>query len=135
MSVQFTAPYPQNQTTTFVRNPEWNDSENLKDQIDVKHALDGTLYTYIKKQAHRRRLMFSFILTFHKALELQGFFRAYYASKIYIKDHLEKEWVGYATNNPFEFTTDGRGTPGGGGELVNFQLEFEAVPLGYEDYL
>lgn len=135
MSVQFTAPYPLNQTTTFVRDPEWNDSDNLKSQLDVKHALDGTLYTYVKKQNHRRRLMMAFTLTFHKALELQAFFRAYYASKIYIKDHLNREWIGYAVNNPFEFVTDNKGGPGGGGELTSFQLEFEAVPLGYEDYL
>jgi hypothetical protein len=142
MSVTFTAPYPYNQTTTIVRNPSWNDTVNIKDEMEVKRAMDGTLYTYVKKQATRRRLLLQFVLDSWKAMELESFFKSYYAARIYVKDHLGNEWIGYAVNSPFEFVTDGTGgkrghrtglpTNLGGEELVSVTIELEVVPLGHE---
>jgi hypothetical protein len=135
MSIQLTAPFPLNQTTTIIPNPVWNDSYNLKDEIETKYAVDGILYTYVKRQGHRRRLLMQCRMTLYKSLELQAFFRSYYSSKIYVKDWLNQEWVGYAVNSPYEFVTDERGGPGGGAEYVSVSLEFEVVPLGYEGEL
>jgi hypothetical protein len=134
MSIQFSAPYPLNQTTSILPSPDWNDSYNLKDEVTIKRAVNGALYTYVKHQNHRRRLLFSVKMTFHKA---------YYASRIYVKDWLNNEWVGYAVNSPFEFTTDEAGggqssrcpSPAVGSDYTSIQFEFEVVPKGYEDEL
>jgi hypothetical protein len=132
MSIQLSAPHPYRQTTTILPNPDWDDSVGLKDNITIKRAVDGTMYTYVKRQVTRRKLLMSFTITLHKAIELQAFLRTYYASRIYVKDFLNKEWVGYAVGNPFEFETTERAAPGGGAELVKVQLELEVVPLGHE---
>jgi hypothetical protein len=132
MSVQLSAPHPQNQTTTILPNPVWDDSVNLKDSLSIKRASDGTMFTYVKSAASRRRLVMSFDLTLYKGMELQAFLRTYYASRLYIQDHLGSQWVGYAVGNPFEFETSERGSSGGGGESMNVQLELEVVPLGSE---
>lgn len=134
MSVELSAPYPWKQTTTILPNPQWDDSVNLMDEVNVKRSSDGTMYTYVKRSKSRRRLVMAFYLTLHKGLELQAFLNAYYSSPIYLKDHLSAEWVGYAVGNPFEFDTTERGA-GSGKEMMTIQLELEAVPLGQEQDL
>ncbi len=128
---ELSAPYPLLQTTTLLPNPQFSDQENLMVSVTRKTAMDGTRYTYVKRKDNRRRLKWSFRLTRNKALELRAFIFAYFASKIKITDHKDRVWVGYFTNNPFEFDTSDRAAPAISpmprGENVNIELEFEGV--------
>ena len=56
------APYPGLQTTTVVPNPDFGDGENLAVEVSTKRAMDGTLFTYVKRKG-RRRLQWTFSLT------------------------------------------------------------------------
>ncbi len=128
---ELSAPHPLLQTTTLLPNPQFSDQENLMVSVTRKTAMDGTRYTYVKRKDNRRRLKWSFRLTRNKALELRAFVFAYFASKIKITDHKGRVWIGYFTNNPFEFDTSDRAAPAISpmprGENVNIELEFEGV--------
>lgn len=125
------APHSAPVATTLLPNPQWGDGENLTDEVMVKRAMDGTLYTYVKTKNGRRRLEWAFRLTRNKALELRAFIQAYYAAKIRVTDHNERVWVGWFTNNPFEFDTSDRAAPALApmprGEFVEITIEFEGV--------
>lgn len=153
MSVTISGPHPFNIVTIILRDPEWNDTENIKDEIAVKRANTGVMYTYIKRQKTRRRLTMQFSLDSWKVMEVEEFFRCYYAAVLKLTDHLGQVWVGYAINNPFEWTTDGKSRKRkhgmirrsnhwealpdlkGGEEVASFTLEMEVVPLGQEQDL
>ena len=126
------APYPGLQTTTVMPSPEFGDSENLVNEVSARRAMDGTLYTYVKRKG-RRRLQWSFRLSRNKGLELRAFIQAYFASKIQVTDHNDRKWVGNFTNNPFEFDTDARAapaiTPMPRGERQRITLEFEGEEI------
>lgn len=109
------------QTTTVLPDPEWNDSENLTDEIIVKRSMVGTIYTYTKTKNARRRLLMRFNLTRQKALELRAFIRAYYSSEIKLTDHENQVWLVKFTSNPFEFATPSTA------EWRSIELEFEGV--------
>ena len=122
------APYPGLQTSTVMPNPDLGDSENLVAEVNKKHSMDGTLYTYVKRKG-RRKLHWTFALSRNKGLEVRAFLQAYFASKILITDHNARRWVGHFTNNPFEFESDRRAAPAIApmprGERQRITLEFE----------
>jgi len=122
------APYPGLQTTTVVPNPDFGDGENLAVEVSTKRAMDGTLFTYVKRKG-RRRLQWTFSLTRNKGLEVRAFLQSYYASKIRVTDHNGRIWVGHFVNNPFEFETDRRSAPAIApmprGERQRITIEFE----------
>jgi hypothetical protein len=126
------APYPGLQTTTVMPSPEFGDSENLVNEVSVRHAMDGTLYSYVKRKG-RRRLQWSFRLSRNKGLEVRAFIQAYFASKILVTDHNDRKWVGNFTNNPFEFDTDARAAPAippmPRGERQRITIEFEGEEI------
>jgi hypothetical protein len=125
------APYPTLQTLTVLPEPKFSDAMNLTDAVIVKRAMDGTRRTYVKTKGGRRRLKWTFQLTRNKGLELRAFIQSYFASKIYVLDHLGRNWVGYFTSNPFELDTPERGAPARPpllrGEVQAIDLEFEGV--------
>ena len=125
------APHPALEATTLLPNPQFGDGENLTDEVQVKRAMDGTLYTYVKTKNDRRRLEWTFRLTRNKALELRAFIQAYYATVIRVTDHNERVWVGHFVNNPFEFDTPSRAAPAIApmprGETQEITIEFEGV--------
>jgi len=125
------APYPTLQTLTVLPEPKFSDAMNLTDAVIVKRAMDGTRRTYVKTKGGRRRLKWTFQLTRNKGLELRAFIQSYFASKIYVLDHLGRNWVGYLTSNPFELDTPERGAPARPpllrGEVQAIELEFEGV--------
>lgn len=110
-------------------SPLFSDNEALTSQVTSKRAIDGTLFTYVKKQT-RKKLQWSLRLTRGKALELRQFIKDFAADKVRITDHRGTIWVGYLTNNPFEFDTtrrsvSGRGPTGTRDEQQVITLEFE----------
>lgn len=122
--IQLSGPYPLIVTTIQLPNPQWGDSESVMAEVQSKRAMDGTLYTYIRNKG-RRKLLLSFRLTRLKGLELRAFLKSYMSERLKLVDHLDRVWLGYLSNNPFEFDTPERGTPGGGSELQNIELQFE----------
>lgn len=108
------------QTTTVLPNPEWDDSENLMDEIILKRTVDGGRHVYVKTKNERRKLIFSFKLTRLKALELRAFIQSYFASEIKLTDHLDRIWLGNFIINPFEFMTTNA-------NISTIQIDFEGV--------
>lgn len=109
------------QTTTVLPNPQDADTENGVHSLDMKRAMDGTKYTYVKS-TDRRRLTYEFRLTRMKALELRAFILAYYDSDIKMTNHKDEVWEVKFVNNPFELSTSGR-------DSVSIQLVFEGRQL------
>jgi len=128
----FQAPYPGLQTTTVTPNPEFGDGENLAVEVAIKRAMDGTLYTYVKRKG-RRKLQWTFGLSRNKGLELRAFIQSYFASKILVTDHNGRKWIGNFMNNPFEFEIDRRSAPAIApmprGERQRITLEFEGEEI------
>lgn len=128
--IKLEAPYPAIQTTSLLPNPDLGDAESLTASVSLKRATDGTLYSYVKRKGGRRKTTWTLRLVRPKALELRAFFLSYASSVIRVTDHKDRVWVGYFTNNPFEFDTPVRAAPGFGdlrGELQTITLEFEGV--------
>jgi hypothetical protein len=125
------APYPTLQTVTVLPDPKFSDAMNLTDAVTVKRAMDGTRYTYVKTKGGRRKLKWVFQLTRNKGLELRAFIQSYFASKIYVIDHLGRVWIGHFTDNPFEFDTPERAAPARQGwprgEVQAISITFEGV--------
>ena len=69
----FQAPHSAPVATTLLPNPTFGDGERLTDEIQVKRAMDGTLYTHVKTKNGRKNLQWTFLLTRNKALELRAF--------------------------------------------------------------
>ena len=107
----FEAPYPAIQTTSLLPNPQWSDQEGLLDEVLWKRAMDGTLYTYVKRRNGRRKMKWTFRMTRNKALEMQAFLASYFASGVRVTDHNGRVWIGNFTSNPFEFSGDSRAAP------------------------
>lgn len=126
---ELAAPYPEIQTISLLGSPQFSDGEALTVTLSPKRATDGTLYTYVKTKAGRRKMTWTFRLPRAKALELRAFLLSYFASQIRVTDHNERIWVGHFTNNPFEFDTDSGGPYIGSlrGEMQSITLEFEGV--------
>lgn len=125
--IRLSAPYPTIETVTLLPNPTFGDSEALRDTVQMRRAMDGTTYSYVRRTGGRRQLQYDFTLTRMKALELIAFVRAYQASKIQLIDHLSQVWVGNITVNPTELETVRRSASSPGQELVAVRLEFEGV--------
>ena len=88
--IRLSAPCPMIETVTLLPNPAFGDSEALRDTIQMRRAMDGTTYSYVRRSGRRRQLQYDFILTRMKALELIAFIRAYQAVKIQLVDHLDQ---------------------------------------------
>jgi hypothetical protein len=125
--IRLSAPYPTLETVTLLPNPEFGDSEALRDTVQIRRAMDGTTYSYVRRTGGRRQLQYDFNLGRMKALELIAFVRSYQASKIQLTDHLDQVWVGNLTVNPMELETALRSPTSPGRERVSVRLEFEGV--------
>lgn len=123
--IRLAAPYPNVVTSIRLPNPSFGDSEGLSSSMTPKRAMNGTLYTYVKTSDGHRQLQLSFTLTRSKGEEFKRFLLVYASEQIQMVDHLGRSWLGYFTSNPIEFSTDKRGAPGGGNELMSVQLDFE----------
>ena len=125
--IRLSAPYPMIETVTLLPNPSFGDSEALRDTVQMRRAMDGTSYSYVRRTGGRRQLQHEFTLTRMKALEVIAFIRSYQASKVELIDHFGQRWVGNFTLNPAELETVRRSASSPGRELVTFRMEFEGV--------
>lgn len=129
--MQFQAPYPAIQTTLITINPDFSNTEALTAVVSSKRAVDGTLYTYVKTKAGRRKMTWTLVMARPAALALRAFLFSYFASRIKVTDHNDRIWVGFFTNSPFEFDTPSGGGPaysdGLRNDLQSITLEFEGI--------
>ncbi len=123
--IRLAAPYPNIVASIRLPNPAFGDSEGLSSSVTPKRAMNGTLYTYVKTSDGHRQLQLSFTLTRSKGEEFKRFLLVYASKQIQMVDHLDRSWLGYFTSNPIEFSTDKRGAPGGGSEMMSVKLDFE----------
>lgn len=119
MSVILQAPFPGVETTTILPNPETSDTENPIHSLDIKQAMDGTKYTYVKSNPNRS-LNYTFRLTRQKGLELRAFIQAYHRTLIRMTNHKNEIWDIKLINNPFSFETLN-------GETVIVTLQLEGI--------
>ena len=109
-------------------SPNFSDGEGLTDEVIPRRASDGTVRTYVKTKGGRRRLYWDFTLRRIVGLQFRDFIKLFFASQMRITDHHNRSWVGYLTNNPFEFTSgSGKGSSAIRNETVTIRLEFEGV--------
>ena len=120
------APWPTIQTTIVLPNPQFSDAENLTDNVSNRRMMDGTQFTYVKTKT-QRKLQWRFRLSRHKALELEAFLHAYFASQVRVTDHNDTIWVGNFIDNPFELATPDYAPQMPGGEMESVTLDFEGV--------
>lgn len=108
MSLELRAPWPLVKSITRLPNPRLGDSEGSVGSLDVKYAVNGTRYTYVRTKDGRRVLVWQFLLTTHKYQELREFLEVHHSDQIRATDHLGQIWLGYITSNPADFDSDGR---------------------------
>jgi len=122
------APYPALATSTFLPNPINGDSINPTNTISFKRSINNTKYTYSKSKGSRKKLIWTFIISQNKALEVQAFFDVYNASEVKVTDHLGDVYVGNFTINPAEFEAIRRSVASPGNNTIHqIQIEFEGI--------
>jgi len=121
------APYPTLQTSTYLPNPQLGDSEGNILNVDIKRAMDGTMYSFVKTR-DREKLIWTFRLSQHKGMELMAFYQSYSTSQLKVTDHLGNVFLGYFTSNPVEFEATNRSVDSPGNDtMVSIQIEFEGT--------
>lgn len=131
MAFMLQAPYPTLQTTSYLPSPLLGDSIASSGTLEFKRAMDGTKYSYVKSRNSRRKFVWTFSISHHKALELRAFFDSYNSSQIKITDHLGKVYLGYFTTNPFELEAVRRSVASPGNYTQHqVQITFEGFAQG-----
>ncbi len=126
MAVILEGPFPALAVTSYLPNPQLGDSVAPTGSVDFKRSMNGQKYAYVVSRDQRKKLIWSFTLSQHKALELQAFFDAYGAEEVKITDHIGKVYIGNFTSNPFEFEATRRAVASPGNDSQHaLQIEFE----------
>ena len=121
------APYPTYQMTTILPSPDFSNGQRSVGTINKQRAMDGTLYTHIKRKQERQHFQWSFELSRHKAIELKQLVNLYYGLPMRVVDHTNATYLGYIINNPVEFTANGKAEGWPGGETYLVTIEFEEM--------
>ena len=120
------APYNFIQTSVVLPPPLFGDTENLISNINLRRAMNGLIYTYVKS-SKSKILKYTFRLTRMKALELEEFFRYYNSYEIKMQNWKGEIWKVNLTTNPIDFVQTGRDAPTEDRTDVN--IEFEGVKI------
>lgn len=126
MSFRIEAPYPGWIATTILPDPQLGDNESLKNRLDIHRSMTGLRRTYINSSG-RTSLTYNFKITRPKALELEEFIKAYNAKPWKITNYAGLVWIVNLMNNPFEFISVAKSSPGR--ETLNVRLELEGTLL------
>jgi len=118
------APATGPKTTTLLPNPEFSDTERLRSTLVVKRAVDGSIYTFVKRKGKAKSYLWDFNLTRLKAWELLDFYRTYSSNEV-IAYWNGDTYRGYIKNNPVEASTIGAAPQSPGGEYVRATIELE----------
>lgn len=120
------APFNLIQTSVILPNPLLDDNESLISNLTLRRSMNGTPRTYVKTSKNRR-LRYTFTMNRLKALELEGFCKAYNGTTIKMLNWKGEIWKVKLITNPIDFVQTRRYEPGGDRTDVN--LEFEGVKL------
>lgn len=101
------APHTLIQTTCIFPNPQLGDTLASQDQMQMRMAMDGSLYTFVKTN-DRISLVLTFDLVKAKAIELREFYRAYSDQPIRLTLWDNSLWIVYFTNDQADFEHLGR---------------------------
>jgi hypothetical protein len=88
------APYPLILVTSFLPDPEFKDEVSANVKLNLKRALNGTPYTYVKTTS-KSKLEWDFDVSIWKALEINEFYQNFTTQKIKITDWNSLIYVGY----------------------------------------
>ncbi len=120
------APYHSLQTTILLPCPIFDDTENLISDINLKRAMNGETYTYVKRSPNKI-LRYTWKLARMKALEVQEFIRFYNSSEMRAINWKGEVWRLHMINNPSDFAQVSRWDPTT--DRTDISLEFEGVKL------
>lgn len=123
MSLVLMAPHEQPQTTTLLPSPEFGDADNIIDGISLRRSMNGTVRTYVKTSSDEK-LVYDFILTRMKAMELINFINVYYQYNVRLINHKGEIYTGKILNDPMDITVFRVG------EECTFRLEFRGTKIG-----
>lgn len=121
------APYPLFKTTCLLPSPEPGNSQGLQSTVQTMRAVDGTLYTFIKKKRGRKAVSWDFLVAVDKANEVKEFVRLYAGSVVRTTDHNGVQQLGTLTINPLELAGDGRAVGWPGGEASRLTLNLDEL--------
>jgi hypothetical protein len=85
-------PYPNFTRTLILPNPDLGDSYTPIRELDVKRAVDGTVYSYLKTTTSVR-LLFNIQMTRQKSLELEDFYKLNAGNKIELVNHKDIRYL------------------------------------------
>jgi len=105
-------------------NPNFGDAEGLRATLITKRAIDGSLYTFVKKRHQAKTYLWDFQVTRNKALEVLEFYKAYNSVEV-IAYWNDRTFRGFFKNNPWEESTLGSAHGSPGGEYVKITIELE----------
>lgn len=125
--IKLRAPFPTLQTMMVLPNPEFGDSEAPQNKVNVRRAMDGTMYSYVQSGAGNTELDYELSLTRLKALEFAAFVRSYQAFQIQLTDHLDKVWLGTIVTDIVDIVAKSIDRTKPGGERVSIRFQFQGV--------
>lgn len=125
--IKLRAPYPTLQTMIVLPNPQFGDSEAPQDKVDVRRAMDGTMYSYVHSGQGNTELDYELNITRMKALELSAFLRSYQAFQMQLTDHLGKVWLGTVKSDVVDLVASAIDKTKPGGERATVRFQFEGV--------
>lgn len=119
------APFPLYKTTVLLPSPEEGNNRALQSSVQTLRAVDGTLYTYVKKKRGRRAHTWDFLVSRAKALEVKEFVRLYAGSVMQAVDQNGDQYLGWMVMNPLEIMGEGRagGWPSGEAGRITLRLD------------
>lgn len=121
-SAYLQAPSELIQATIQLPPQKFGDSIEPVIVMNAKNSMNGTLYTYIKT-SENVKIVWEFLLTEQKAIELEEFIKAYLTYNWRAIDSEDRVYIVKLTNVPIEFTTVGKS------EFKRVHLEFEGVQV------
>jgi len=119
------APYPQVAAAIVLPRPLLQDKENSAATAQIRRAMDGTRYSYVKNP-RSRVLSYTFEMTRQKSLELENFIDNYNGEHIKLQNWKGEIWDVQLLTNPVDYTQNRRSAPVG---QTGVNLQFEGVKL------
>jgi len=119
------APFSAVAESIILPNPELQDAENLTSGIDDDYALDGTMYTYVRRH-DSRRIDYTFRMSRQEALDIQSFLDLYDAEEMRLTNWKGEVWRVKLDTNPVVFSHNRRGAPDG---IIETHLTFEGTKI------
>lgn len=115
--IQLYAPRVNPTVNIILPSPDFFDIEELRSEVTVLKALDGSVYSYINTTQNKVtgsykdefKLTYNYTkVTREKAIEILRFIKLYSATWLKLVDYNDTEWAVKIINTAFEVSTDNR---------------------------